>query len=149
MSLKAKLAGAKPRTATHPLRIEDDAKACADLDAARAGGEEPAIEQARAALAACYEQIRLVAIPAQDWDDLVTAHPGRDDKSWCNPLTLIPAALVRCVQDSDAAEQDWLEYVATGAMTLGEAAEMLDKLVELHSRTVGLELGKGSTGNRS
>lgn len=149
MSLKAKLASAKPRTATHQLRIEDDAKARADLAAAQDGGDESAIEVAREALGACYEEIRLVAMPAQDWDDLITANPGRDDKAWCNPMTLIPAALVRCVQDSDANEEDWLDYVAHRAMTPGEAGELLDKLVELHNRTLGPELGKDGTGNRS
>lgn len=154
MSLKARLKGAQPRTATHRLRIEDDAKPRADLAAAHESGDERAIEVARAALDTCYEQITLVAMPAQDWDCLVDAHPPADDKAkkygaWCNPMTLLPAALVACVQNSDATEQDWAEYVVTGAMGPGDATALLDKLVSLHSREVGDGPGKDSTGSRS
>lgn len=151
---KARVKQAQPRTATHRLRIEDDAKARADLDAAQKAGDDEAVTAARAALDACYEQITLVAMPAEDWDALLEAHPPSDEKAkasgaWCNPMTLLPAGLVACVQDSELEEQDWAEYVVTGAMGPGDAVALLDKLTALHSRAVDDTVGKGGTASRS
>ena len=148
MSLKDRLASAKPRTATHRLRIEDDATPRADLAAAQASGDQEKIAVAREALDACYETIALSAIPPDDWEALIGEHPPTKDRraqgAWCDPVTFLPAALAACVQDQDEelTEADWADYTRRGAMTPGEVVDLYDDVVALHDRSPQLSLGK-------
>ena len=154
MSLKAKLSVAQPRTAEHRLRIEDDRAARAELAAALTTDDQERVAVARATLDACYETLLLTAMAAEDWDDLLTAHPPtgsqRERGGWCNPITLLPPALVACVRDSDVEEQDWRQYLATGGpIGPGEALALFDDLVRLHERSPDPAVPKGLTGNPS
>lgn len=146
---KARLAGAKRRTATHQLRVEDDAAPREELVAALDSGDEQRITAAREALAACYEPLKLTAMPAEDWDDLVTAHPPPDklkDRAWCDVGTFLPAALAVCAVTEDITEADWVDHVKHGAMNPGEQHALLDDLVALHDRSPSPEIPKGSSG---
>ena len=149
MCLKARLGKAQPRTATHRLRVEDDAAARAELAAAQASGDQDRISTAQAALDACYETLTFKAMAAEEWDDLITGHPPTDSQrsrgGWINPLTLLPPALAACVQDSDVAEEDWREYLAPGGpIGPGEAMALFEDLAALHDRAPDLDsLGKG------
>lgn len=143
---KARLAGAARRTATHQLRVEDDAAARAELAAALESGDEERITAARQALSACYEALKLTAMPAEDWDDLVTAHPPPEklkDRAWCDVGTFLPAALAVCADTEDITEADWADHVNKGAMNPGEARALLDDMVALHDRSPSPEIPKG------
>lgn len=146
MSLKNRLASAKPRTATHRLRIEDDATPRGDLAAARASGDQDRIGAAHAVLDACYETIELVAIPPADWEALVGEHPPTEERrkqgAWCDPATFLPAALAACVKDDELTEEDWVDYTRRGSMTPGEVIDLYDDVVALHDRSPQLILGK-------
>lgn len=149
---KARLAGAARRTATHPLRVEDDARPRAELAAALADGDEQRIADARAALGACYEELPLTAMPAEDWDDLVTAHPPPDklkDRAWCDVATFLPAVLAVCADAGDITEADWSDHINRGAMNPGEVRALLDDVVALHDRSPSSEIPKDMTGTRS
>lgn len=153
MSLKARLAGAKPRTAIHPLRIEDDFAARRELAEATAAGDEERITVAKTALEACYEPLHLTAMPLPEWDDLVTKHPPSDALRamgrWCEPGSFLPPALILCAVDSDADEADWQDYINKGPMSPGEAQALLEDLLLVHDRSPDRELPKGSTPTRS
>ena len=153
MSLKDRLAKAEPRTATHQLRVEDDAAARAELDAARASGDKDRITASEADLQACYEPLALTAMSLPVWDDLLTKHQPSDEMRklgrWCNPVTFLPAALVLCAPDSGVEEDDWAEYITQGLMAPGEAQALLEDLLMLHDRSPNSELPKGSTTTRS
>lgn len=149
---KARLAGARPRTTVHQLRVEDDAPARLELTAALADGDDRRIEQAREALAACYEPLGLTAMPPQDWDDLIAEHPPPEqfkDRMWCDPVTFLPAALAACSDAEDLTEADWADHVKRGSMAPGEVRALLDDLVMLHDRSPDPDLPKGSTPTRS
>lgn len=149
---KARLAGAARRTATHPLRVEDDAAARAELATALDSSDEQRITAAREALAACYEPLHLTAMPPEDWDDLVTAHPPPEkykDRAWCDVGTFLPAALAACAATEDVTEADWADHVKQGAMSPGEVRALLDDLVALHDRSPTAEIPKGSSGSPS
>lgn len=150
---KARLAGAARRTGTHQLRVEDDAAARVELAAALDSGDEQRITTAREKLAACYETLHLAAMPPEDWDDLVTAHPPPEkykDRAWCDVGTFLPAALAACVVDAaDITEADWSDHVNKGAMSPGEIRALLDDLVALHDRSPDVGLPKDSTGSRN
>ena len=149
---KARLAGAARRTGTHQLRVEDDAAARTELAAALSSEDEQRITAAREALTACYEPLKLTAMPAEDWDDLVTAHPPPDklkDRVWCDVGTFLPAALAVCAETDDITEADWADHVNKGAMAPGEVRALLDDLVALHDRSPNVGLPKDLTGNRS
>lgn len=146
---KARLAGAARRTATHQLRVEDDAAARVELAAAIADGDEQRITAVRAALAACYEPLDLTAMPPEDWDDLVTAHPPPSkykDRVWCDVGTFLPAALAVCADTDDITEADWADHVNKGAMAPGEVRALLDELVALHDRSPSFDIPKDWSG---
>lgn len=139
MLTKDRLAKGARRTNEHRLRVEDDWSARAELATAEAGKDEDRIAAAQARLDSCYETLHLEAMPADQWDDLLTAHPPTTEQEkrglWCNPRTLLPAALVVCVLDSEVTEQDWADYIGKGPMAPGEAIALFDDLHELHSRS--------------
>lgn len=153
MSLKDRLPKAEPRTATHQLRVEDDAAARAELAAARVSGDESRIKAAEADLQTCYEPLALSAMSLPVWDDLLTAHQPPDELRklgrWCNPATFLPAALVLCAPDSGIDAATWAEYVTQGPMAPGEAQALLEDLLVLHDRSPDSELPKGMTTTRS
>lgn len=150
MTLRERLAAGQRRTATHRLRVEDDAAARVELAAAVAADNAERIAAARRALGDCHETLRLVALAPADWDALVAAHPldGKDD-GWFDPVTFLPAALAACVQDADTTEADWVDYTTKGAMAPGEVRALLDDVVTLHGRAPDPAVPKDSTGTRS
>lgn len=150
MTLRERLAAIRKRTATHRLRVEDDAAPREELAAAIAGGDTERIAAAQRALDACHETLHLVALAPADWDALVAAHPldGRGD-GWFDPVTFLPAALAACVQDDEITEADWTDYTTKGAMAPGEVRALLDDVVALHGRAPDPSVPKDSTGTPS
>lgn len=153
MGLKDRLAQAKPRTAIHQLRIEDDSAARRELAEAQAGDDEERITAARAALDACYEPLHLTAMPLPEWDDLVSQHQPPEGMRklgrWCDPVTFLPAALVICAVDSDVDEATWHDYASKGPMAPGEVNALLDDLLMVHDRSPDLAVPKDSIQIRS
>lgn len=153
MGLRDRLArGARPQV-THPLRVEDDTAARAELAAATASGDEERITLAREAVAACYEDVVIVALPPADMEALIGQHPPtqeqRSRNGIFNPATFVPALLAACVE-SDVTEDDWREYTSTaGPMTAGEVTALFNAAWDLNYRIPDPDLGKGLTTIRS
>lgn len=147
MGLRDRLRERARPTAAFSLRVDDDTAALAELTAAREADDDEGIAAAQAAVDACYEQLRLMALPPADMEALIAAHPAVEkDASW-NPATFVPALLAACVE-SDVTEEDWVEYTTKGPMTSGEVTALFDAIMILNYRTSS-DLGKGSAGSRS
>src|SRR5918998_3039691 len=78
MSLKAKMQQRAETeglpTVTHWLRFHDDEKARAELAAARQSEDADRIAAARAALAACYEELTIQALEPDALEKLLDKH---------------------------------------------------------------------------
>ena len=136
MSLRDRLAKRQPPTASYALRVDDDTAARAELAAARAAGDEDRIVAAQTAIEACYEQVTLTVLPPLDMEALIAAHPppeGNREEKIFNSVTFTPALFAACV-DSDVTEEDWAQYIVTGAMTIGEVTELFNRIWDLNYR---------------
>ena len=145
MGLNDRLKTKKRSTDTYPLRIQDDAKARAELAAARAAGDESRTVAAQLAIEACYEQVTIIAMDPPKFEDLLEKHPPppeQADKKLFNPVTFVPALLAACV-DSDVTVEDWIEYTTMGTMTRGEVADLFNTVWDLNNRIPRSDILKG------
>jgi hypothetical protein len=166
VSLKDRLAKRQRAQATYRLQITDPSDAQAKVQAAeraarRATGDkakaaDKKVKAARRALDACYESIVLTALPADDYEALVEAHPPeakevaeaqakKEPPPVWNTSTFRPALLAECVED-DMTADDWRD--ALNNMSAGERQELFVEAVRVNeqSRTVDpMVLPKGST----
>lgn len=150
MGLKDRLAARTRPSTSYSLRIDSDDAARAELIAAQAVGDEKRAAKARKAIAACYEQITIVALPPgpkpnpqpddpMDLETLRAAHPPTDEQRaknkdvLFNPQTFVPALLAACVE-SDVTEAEWAEYVTSGAMSTGEVSALFNLAWEINYR---------------
>ncbi|MBP2370222.1 hypothetical protein [Pseudonocardia parietis] len=122
------------------------------------GGLERRVEAARAALAPFYERLVVRALPPDEMDALVAAHPPTDedkakakerggDAAW-NPATFAPALLGACVHpedpdDAPLSEQEWAELTSKGPVSSGELRYLLQTALDINDRSPDPNLGKG------
>lgn len=99
-----------------------------------------------------YEVIRLRALPPADMEALIAAHPPTpaqrtDDPAvaW-NKITFRPALIAACAQGEET-EQDWAQWLTSGAVTDGEVAMLFAAVIQVNDRSVDLRVGKDSAPN--
>lgn len=133
-AFRARLKAKKHRTTTYDMVIVEDEVADAaelnlagaerDLRRAKVGDDEDeiavaeaALEQARAAVKACYDTLTFRALPSHEFEALISAHePSKEQQKkgdqW-NTDTFSPALLAACCVDSDLSEEEWAEELAS------------------------------------
>ncbi|MEU4578924.1 hypothetical protein [Nonomuraea sp. NPDC023979] len=151
---------ARPRlSAEHPIRIDDDTEARAEVEQAQfvlallrtqGDADEAAVRKAKAALARarkkvrdCYEWIPLRAMEAGDFEELVGEHkprPGSDDKVWNNE-TFPKACLLAC-DESGRSEADW-EHIFAHVLSGPEQVALCNTAIRINARTPDESLPKG------
>jgi hypothetical protein len=154
MGLKDRLASRKRPSVTHRLRIDDDTAARGELAAAKLAGDNDRAAVARAAVEACYEEFVIVALPPGprrnpqpddpiDMETLLKQHPAPDGKKLLfNAATFAPALLAVCVQ-SEISEEEWADYLTTGVLNTGEAADLFNKAWEINYHIPSADIPKG------
>lgn len=162
--IRDKLRSKQRRSVTVALAVADTgeaetalARAHADHRLASLGhgsdGHEEEVTRAREAVAAaqraeadCYEHVTVTALPADEFEALVDAHPTRDGDAGGVPwhtATFRPALLAACV-DADMTEQDWAAYFAESG-SVGDQVGLYNAVLEVNTRTPEPSIPKGST----
>lgn len=164
MGLKDRFAARQRPQETFPLRMDfgpdsesaerEFAGAAAELASARdrglpdVGALTRRVEQARERRESFYEFLTVQALPPDEFDDLIAAHPPTDEQRakdsrvvW-NHTTLVPALLAACV-DSDMTAQDWAEVTSKGPVATGEVAALFNAAMRVNDRTPDPTVGKG------
>jgi hypothetical protein len=90
-------------------------------------------------------EFTLTAIPPDEWEDLVAAHPPTPENlaighQW-NTDTFRPALLAVSVAGGEA--PDWTRLAKEGLITAGELASIFDAAVMLNIRGLSVAVGKG------
>lgn len=176
MSLRERLPQRARTTDTWPLRIDDPSEALAALESVETawrlalvayGPDAPEVasavtqlEQARQAVAACYEPIPLEALAPPDFEALAAKHPtdevDRDGKpkAWDDDF---PRELFLACVRSDLQPEEWLQVLGekpsdsgedTGApswpvLTEGEKNDLFNTVIRLNLRVPDPRLPKG------
>ncbi|TKG58899.1 hypothetical protein [Prauserella endophytica] len=105
-------------------------------------------EEAKQQVEACYEPLTLVALPPEDYEALIAAHPPtaeqkkQDPEVTWNEDTFRPALLSVTVE-GDVTEQDWAEMYKTGQINIGEFRELVYACLLVNNRATDPLLGKG------
>lgn len=96
------VADARERREDATFRVDEGAEA----DRTAADAE---LDQARAALAACYEPVVIRALPPEEFEQVAADHPARPDKDEAYNLdTLCPELFYRGVRDtSELTREQW------------------------------------------
>lgn len=93
-------------------------------------------------------QVTLTALPPDEWEDLVDAHPPTEaDQArgyqW-DPRALRPHLLAAAVVvPAGQARPDWEQLAKSGEVTAGELAGLFDAAVMLNMRGLSAAVGKG------
>jgi hypothetical protein len=159
VSLRERLLNRPRPSGEFPVRVDDDTAARDQLERARrlltmlllqGGAEDSVVEQARAdvqeaeeTLRACFEFVTLRALPALDFEALVTAHPPRPDtkdKLW--NLDTFPRACFLAGVEGDLTAQEWESLWETG-MSNAEQVEAGNAAIRVNIRTPDESLPKG------
>lgn len=160
MSQRERLLNRPRPSGTYPLRVDDDTEAREEVEQARTvlntleiHGDaadqaavrkaKEALKKAKAKLKDCYEFVTLRALPADDFEALVSAHkprPETDDRLWNNE-TFPKACLLACAQ-SDLSEEDW-ELIWTTVLSNAERIELSNAAIRVNVRVPDASLPKG------
>lgn len=143
--------GRKLPSAPYSLALEDDTDAVTELEAAKESLEtaqfreddraeaavaeaEVRLEQARAAVAACYDTVTLTAMLPKEFEALVAAHPPRDGKKekW-NATTFPRACFLKCIDDDVLTPEEWGTFVDEN-LAAGEGEALMLTAVGLNAR---------------
>lgn len=165
-SLRDKLRARQLRSTTYPLAVADTSEAEAAVENARAAhrlavlrhddgsaevqSAKAKLDEAEAELSECYEHIAIRALPSDEFEALVDAHPAQGEESNRTPwhsATFHPALLAACV-DSDMAEDDWAEFFAENA-SYGDRNGLVTAALDLNTRAPEATVPKGSMRSRS
>lgn len=164
MGLKDRLASRQRPQETFPLRMDfgseseqaerEFAAAVAALAAARErglpdlGALTRRVEAARERRESFYEFLTVQALPPDEFDDLIAAHPateeqrGKDARAVWNHTTFVPALLAACI-DSDMTADDWAEITSKGPVATGEVGALFRAAMQVNDRTPDPTVGKG------
>ena len=121
----------------------EQAEAQAAVEAAR-----EALAQAEADLAACYEHIKLTAMPPDEYEALKALHPPRpdtDDTEY-NGATFPRECFLACA--TELTPEEW-EPILAENLTYAEREDLFLLAVAVNTRLVNPALPKGSTRTRS
>lgn len=150
MGLRERLQGRPRPTAECTVAVVDTRRAERELQEATAAlqllmlsGESQALAQARervetagGALERCFETIVCTALPPQEFEDLVDAHPPRkdhpDDDAW-NTATFPKACFLACAP-ADLSADEWEEWLAAQAND-GEQILLYNTAIAANIRT--------------
>lgn len=160
MSVRDTLARRKPREVRHPIWVADPTAAAARLEEARArlllagiGKSEDdelvqrlqaEVDEARAALDACKEELVFVGLLPVAYEKLLQAHPRKDGAhpdDVYDEETFIPALLAACCQDSDLTAEEWAAELAT--LQAGEKSELTAAVMDANLTTWSAAIPKG------
>ncbi|WP_125911395.1 MULTISPECIES: hypothetical protein [Pseudonocardia] len=129
------------------------------VEARRRGADTREVEQRLAAARTTLDSLEsfkfeVRALPPADWEALVAQHPAAKDADhgWdFDPPTFWPALLEASVIDLDAGPddppmtaQDWADMFAQGEVNLAEKNALLNTALGLNTRSLGVQVGKGS-----
>lgn len=106
--------------------------------------QRAAVDTARAAVQACYEQIQLTALPPTEYEALRALHPGpAGERESVATETFRPALLAACAA-GDMTEQDWAAFFADN-VSAGEGQELYVAALMVNESPSALDvsLGKG------
>ena len=164
MGLKDRFASRQRPQETFPLRMDfgpesetaeqEFSAASAELADARTrglpdlGALTRRVELARAKREAFYEFLTVQALPPDEFDDLIAAHPPteeqrkKDQRSVWNHTTFVPALLAASI-DSDMTAQDWAEVTSKGPVATGEVGALFQAAMQVNDRTPDPTVGKG------
>lgn len=156
MGLRDRLRAKARPVVRHPLVVKDQAgprAALADADrallAARVDHDEDspevaeaqrAVEEAQRKVDACVEMLTLRALPPEDFEALVAAHPPQDDEDTWHTATFRPALLAACVE-GDMTEDDWAEFEPR--CSTGERNALFFAALAVNSRVPDVSVPKG------
>lgn len=137
----------------YQLAVIDETDAVAELTAAKdaldtarfredegadqaVAAAEARLAQARASVEACYEAVKLTALPPVEFEQLVAKpeYAPRDGKSekW-NADTFPRACFLACVDTSDLSADEWAEFV-DGSLAQGERESLFMTAVGINAR---------------
>lgn len=158
MSIREQLARKRVRRETYLLAVDDDTDAQARLTQARQdlvlaglgkGDDNPAkaraqaaVEQAQAAVDACYVPLIFQGLPASEFEALTAAHPSKSDdpdEVW-DKDGLTPDLVAACLVDNDMTAEEWRAELA--GWTRGDLDALFVTAMRANIRPVG-DLGKG------
>lgn len=164
MGLKDRFAQRQRPQETFPLRMDfgpesvaaerEFEAAAAELASARerglpdVGALTRRVESARAAREQFYEFLTVAALPPDEFDDLIAAHPptdeqrAKDQRAVWNHTTLVPALLAASI-DSDMTADDWAEVTSKGPVATGEVGALFNAAMRVNDRTPDPTVGKG------
>ncbi|WP_433415024.1 hypothetical protein ACQP1V_36240 [Microtetraspora malaysiensis] len=158
MSLRERLQQRARPSAVWPLRIDDPTEAREALERAEhelrvaviahterapeIAEAEARVAAARAALAACYEPIELVALAPPEFEALAKEHPPtKDDEAWAESF---PRALFLACVRSELTRDEWA-VVLDSQLSQGEKTEALNMALQANLRVPDAGLPKDWT----
>lgn len=120
-----------------------------DWNAQKAKSEEKkaseAVDAARARWEATIERVQFQSISRADFEALIAAHPAKsdaDDESW-NVTTFRPALIAACAVDQSMTEEEWVEFLDSDAVSVGELGELYATVLMLNYEMPQAGVGKG------
>lgn len=117
---------ARERLSIASMRIDEQA-----TDAVTTAQAE--LDQANAALAACYEPVTIQALPPDEFEELVAEHPKREGKEEAfNADSLLPVLFLRCVQ-GDLTAEEWANEVIP-QLSNGERRALESRSLDVNGR---------------
>lgn len=136
--------GRRDKTAGRAVATREEYRKAAARVQAEITDRRAAVDEARAALQACYQPIVLTAMPPTEYEALRALHPGpASDRDGVNTETFRPALLAACAA-GDMTEQDWVGFFAENASTgEGQAVYVAALVVNESDRALDVSLGKG------
>jgi hypothetical protein len=160
MTKKDRLLSRPRLSAEHPIRIDDDTEARREVERARTllqilqiqgdAADEAALRKAKTDLKRaekrlrdCYEFIPLRALPADEFEALMAAHPPRpdtDDRLF-NTVTF-PKACLLASDESGRSAEDW-EHIFKNVLSGPERTELCNAAIRVNARTPDESLPKG------
>lgn len=125
--------------ATAALQLQLFAGAAEESEAVTAARQR--VEDARAALNACFETIVFTAMPPEDFETLLDAHPPRPDtdEEW-NDATFPLACFLACAPDVFTAEE-WQEWLRVNVND-GERIRLTSTAIRANTRVLDTNIPK-------
>jgi hypothetical protein len=119
----------------------------ADLEQIRAR-----VAETKAALAQYQEILLVSAVAANEYDELIGAHPPtdkqREDGFVWNPDTFVPALLAACIgqelpEAERMSEKDWIDWTTTASAGVsGELVALYQACLQVNDRRIDMHVGK-------
>ncbi|WP_327047294.1 hypothetical protein OG320_05215 [Microbispora sp. NBC_01189] len=130
------------KVATGEDASDSESAEAADAEAAVAAARE-AVTQAEEALDACYERIRLTAMPPDEYEALKALHPPRPDSddTEYNPATFMRECFLACA--TELTPEEW-EPILRENVTYAEREDLYLLAEAVNTRLVNPALPKGS-----